>query len=124
VLHKAAAAPAPRAEEPRAVPRNDIPHAKSQPAPRPVHNKPEAPPLGGAKSLREALEAATGKKSDAPQPQRPGSHTPDLKDALHKVAPQAQAKPKEPDAPAPPRKPELTPNQLQKMLAVDEFGNE
>lgn len=52
------------------------------PAPQRQH---ERPPLEGPKSLREALEAATGAKLQ--------SHAPDLKETLGKIAPQAKAKP-------------------------------
>jgi hypothetical protein len=84
VLHKAAVAPAP-----------------------PPHTQPVKPPLGGAKSLREALQAATGKKIE-PSAVAPGGHAKDLKETLGRVAPEA-AKPR----------PELSQEKLREMLAVE-----
>ncbi len=58
-----------------------------EPRPAPVKPtlQPEKPPLDGAKSLREALQAATGKKL-------PG-HAPDLKATLGKIVPPPPANP-------------------------------
>jgi hypothetical protein len=100
VLHKAAAAPERRAEEPR----------RSAPAP---HTQPVKPPLGGAKSLREALQMATGTKI-AP-------HAKDLKETLGKVAPNANVNTKaKPLSEKPPvSQPQLTQEKLREMLAVE-----
>jgi hypothetical protein len=70
---------------------------------------PPAPPLEGARSLREALAKVTGQKF-TPAPQ----HAPDLKETLHSVAPKAEA-------PVPSHKPaELPEEVLREMLAVDD----
>jgi hypothetical protein len=92
VLHKAAAAPA---------------------AP---YSQPAKPPLGGAKSLREALQMATGQKI-AP-------HAKDLKETLGRIAPEAQ-KPKPDHVPASkhPQPPELSQEKLREMLAVEPFDD-
>lgn len=72
----------------------------------PAYKQPEKPPLGGAKSLREALEQATG-------------HKPALQETLGKIAPKA-SEPK-PATHTPTHKPHGIPdNVLREMLAVDE----
>jgi hypothetical protein len=81
------------------------PQAASPTLPRRPKPQPERPPLNGAKSLREALEQATGHKVEKPP------HAPDLKATLAKVA---APKP-------PPSKPGGLPeDELRAMLAVDE----
>ncbi len=97
VLHKAAAAPA-------------APVTR-QPAPA-TYSQPVKPPLGGAKSLREALQMATGTKTPP--------HAKDLKETLGRLAPEA-AKPKPEHAPAlkHPQPPELSQEKLREMLAVE-----
>ena len=75
---------------------------------------PPAPPLDGAKSLREALAQVTGNKSIPPSP--PSQHAPDLKETLHTIAPKAEApKPQEPAG--------LPENVLREMLSVDEVDD-
>lgn len=78
---------------------NQPPRPKPRPA-APPSPSPHKPPLDGSRSLREALEHATGKKTEAPNR--------DLKEVLHTVAPQAKA----PD--------ELPADVIRSMLAVDE----
>jgi len=56
--------------------------------PKPAPIVPDRPPLEGAKSLRDALAQATGKKIEPPP-----VHARDLKETLHTVAPKAEAKP-------------------------------
>ncbi len=83
---------------------------------------PPAPPLDGAKSLREALAKVTGRKLDTPEqssqpartPQPKIVHAPDLRETLHNLAPKAEA---EHQAPKPAELPEEV---LREMLAVDE----
>jgi hypothetical protein len=82
---------------------------------------PERPPLGGAKSLREALAQVTHSKGvtpavPAPRPVSNGVHAPDLKETLHKVAEHAEKK-------SPP-KAALPEALLREMLAVDELPDE
>lgn len=122
-------------QEAAPVPRKGpmLPHVQEMPPPpprpfRPTKPRattgskvPERPPLEGPKSLREALEAATGKKaeaSSAPAPQVQGDA---LKEALRKVAP-----PPVPKAAAPrPAKSDTIPQQvLEDMLAVEEPSDE
>ncbi len=101
ILHKAAAAPAvPRSEEPRG--HSSSGEARRTPAPAP-QQQPQKPPLGGAKSLREALAMATGKKAEI--------HAPDLKRTLGKVAPEAH------------KTPELSQEKIREMLAVEPFDD-
>jgi hypothetical protein len=87
--------------------------------------QPEKPPLGGAKSLREALQQATGKsphpdthpsknEQHSPHGRRDGTHAPDLKDTLGKVAPQAKKEEKEEEKAA-----GLPEDVLRSMLSVD-----
>ncbi len=88
------------------------PHTPARP-PReerpPQEKKAEpAPPLEGARSLREALAKVTGNKA----PIVP-VHALDLKETLHTVAPKAEAP--QPNKPA-----ELPEDVLRSMLAVDE----
>jgi hypothetical protein len=88
-----------------------------QRAPRPEarEREPERPPLGGAKSLREALSQVTGVTPPSP-----------LKTVLHKVAPEAEAKreiPKHTER-IEPEPAELPPEELKRMLSVDEADNE
>jgi len=106
-LHAAASAPAPRAEEARRTP------AAPMPRPAATYAQPTKPPLGGAKSLREALQAATGTKI-AP-------HAKDLKETLGRLAPKAAApaQPAKEVSPQPQPKPQLTQDQLRDMLAVE-----
>lgn len=84
---------------------------------RPRPQQPEKPALNGAKSLREALELATGKK----EKEQVG-----LKDMLAKVAPTA-AKPHAHSTaqhPTSPRPAEIPEKVLRDMLAVEEPPNE
>lgn len=81
-----------------------------------------APPLDGARSLREALTKVTGQKF-TPAPQ----HASDLKETLHTVAPTAEAKPTqksvEPqnsEGGTQPKAVGLPEDVLRSMLAVDE----
>ena len=84
------------------------PAAPQKPRPVQPQNKPERPPLGGATSLREALQQAVGNKKESSGSQ----HTSDLKEALNKVAPAA--------ASSTPKSAELPQDVLKRMLAVDE----
>jgi hypothetical protein len=109
---------------------SDVPHPSTPPKPHVEEPKkeeaaPPAPPLEGARSLREALAQVTGKVIAAdrsvppPQPNVPKvEHAPDLKETLRTVAPQAEA-PTKPahEAPKPVGLPE---DVLRSMLAVDE----
>lgn len=96
------------------------PHHEPRPAPRPQQERHAAkppqdrPPLEGPRSLREALELATGKKA-AP-------HAPDLKETLGKIAPAAQTHAPAKPAPMPEQKNknEIPEQVLRDMLAVDE----
>jgi len=85
------------------------------PRPRPVPyvppKVPERPPLAGSKSLREALEQATGKKVETTP-----IHARDLKETLHTVAPKAQAPAREAE--------ELPEDVIRSMLAVDETDDD
>lgn len=76
----------------------------------PQKEKPERPPLGGAGSLREALQQAVGNK-----PPQSAPHAPDLKETLGKIAPAAANQNPQPQKPA-----ELPEKVLREMLAVDE----
>jgi hypothetical protein len=88
------------------------PRQSEQPRPRAPEPKIEHPPLGGAKSLREALATATGMSMEQAAPK-------DLKQALGAIAPKAAA----PVAPQQPPKPASLPEEtLRSMLAVDETG--
>ncbi len=99
----------PRAEERR----QPLPPRPSRPMPpRPAEAQKPRPPLSGATSLREALSQVTQK------PPLQGNAS-DLKSVLHTVAPKAEAPPKEEPKPA-----ELPPEELKRMLAVDEADNE
>ncbi len=87
--------------------------------PKRPNREPDQPPLGGAKSLREALAQVTGQKFTPPP-----VHAPDLKETLHTVAPKAEA-------PAPAKRVEaeakpagLPEDVLRSMLAVDETDSE
>jgi hypothetical protein len=76
----------------------------------------EAPPLEGAKSLREALAQVTSSKKAAPV------HAPDLKETLRTVAPKAQdARSESQQTQKPAGLPE---SELRSMLAVDEIDGE
>jgi hypothetical protein len=118
----AVATSAAMADEPASTP---PPAPRHEQRPRPQHQqprehrrppiKPEAPPLEGAKSLRDALQAVTGEK-----PPGPRQHAPDLKATLANMAPRA-SEPKEPRRPAPPELPE---GELRAMLAVDDINEE
>lgn len=83
--------------------------AKPRPAPYVPPKAPERPPLGGAKSLREALEQATGKPARPP-------HSPDLREVLHTVAPKAEEV-VQPDK----NTSGLPESTLRSMLSVDEI---
>jgi hypothetical protein len=92
--------------------------AQSRPArphhpPRSEAPRPDAPPLDGAKSLREALERVRTRAN--PQNPPPSSG---LKEALGKIAPAASA----PAVPESKKPAELPKEELQRMLAVDEDG--
>lgn len=99
-------------------------HSRSyQPVQKPQAPKPmpERPPLGGAKSLKEALAQVTSSTlatppAPAPWPVSNGVHAPDLKETLNKVAEHAEKK-------SPP-KAELPEALLREMLAVDELPDE
>jgi hypothetical protein len=80
---------------------DETPMPPPRPPERPREHTPKSPPLEGAKSLREALAKVTGHQAPV--------HAPDLKEALHTVAPKAEAKPAE-----------LPEQVLREMLAVDE----
>lgn len=82
-------------------------------------------PLEGAKSLREALEQATSKHSDAKKYDKQeghGTHAPDLRDTLNAIAPRAQKQEiKQENAPQKKQDPPGLPKEvLESMLAVDE----
>ncbi len=94
-----------------------------------TEQRPDLPPLGGAKSLKEALMQVTTVKiveKQIPAPEQktyqhapkteerpaPNQPTPNLKDMLSKLAPQAKA--------VPPKPAELPEDVLRSMLAVDE----
>ena len=79
--------------------------------PRAQKPQAERPALGGAKSLREALEQATGHKAEKP------GHAPDLKDTLSRVA--STPAPKKEDASG-----GLSEQELRTMLAVDEIDGQ
>ena len=87
--------PRPVVQEVRSTPATvETPVPARQAPPVQPHPKPPAPqrPPGGASSLREALERATGqpvdKKESPPPPHGRTVHAPDLKETLNKVAPQ------------------------------------
>jgi hypothetical protein len=111
--------PTPPPPEPK---REHHPEQKERPAhqhhPRPERRneqppKPSAPPLDGAKSLREALQAVTGER-----PPGPTRHAPDLKATLGDVAPKAaMPKPEVVHKPAPTG---LSEEEMRAMLAVEE----
>lgn len=115
--------PVPRAEEPKHTPPPqqriearpsfaEASEGRPTPVPKPAPApQPPKPPLEGAKSLKEALMQATGKK---PEP----VHAPDLKATLKTVAPEAPApKPKKEESGTE----QLSSKELEKMLAVDGF---
>ena len=98
-------APTPPAAPAPAVQKSTPTPVRPEPPPRPKpQEKQERPPLGGAKSLREALAQAVGNKIPNTAP-----HAPDLKETLGKIAPNATNKPAE-----------LPEKVLREMLAVDE----
>lgn len=78
--------------------------------------RPAAPPLEGAKSLREALQAVTGI-----HPPGPVKHAPDLKVAIQDVAPRASEPPESRAQPAKPPLAPLSEDELRAMLAVDDI---
>ena len=132
-----ASAPVPPSPPPPARPAAPAPHRPVEPrretvSPRSKSASPNHLPLVGAKSLRDAIEKATGEK-----PPQPSQHSPDLKDALKKIIPPtnapepARAAPLPPESSQPsshqkqPRKPAAVPeHKLREMLEVkDVDGN-
>ncbi len=100
-------APAPQPPAPK---ENTFRQTKPRGETRP-YTQPDRPSLDGPRSLREALELATGKKAPV--------HAPDLKETLSKIA---APKPKTATAPKP--KDEIPEGVLRDMLAVEEPSDE
>ncbi|HVU79933.1 MAG TPA: type IV secretion system DNA-binding domain-containing protein [Candidatus Paceibacterota bacterium] len=108
--------PAPKPQEPR--------RADARPRPAATEIPREAPPLSGAKSLKEALAEVVARPAGTPPPppRQDNGYGTALKDALGKVAPASAAKPA---APKPEQKKEahepagLPEDVLRSMLAVD-----
>ncbi len=122
VAHKHAMASS-KANSSPVSPARPVPHTP-KPAPKVATHIPERPPLDGAKSLREALAAATGrpigsethqskKVEPTSAPVQPGKHAADLKEVLHTVAPKAEASTAAHGLPD---------DVIRSMLAVDEDG--
>lgn len=124
------ASPTPKPESPAL---EHKPVYKEAPAPRPQPERhpqrtPEKPPLVGAKSLREALDLATSKKTSQSEPEKPTrtqpqpatqTHTIDLKATLNKIVSNPTPQPH-----TAPRTTEIPEKVLQEMLAVEELPNE